>query len=118
MAPTTPLVRAAAATVLAGALSLSGLFVASPADAHERHQKAEDTQHVLVQRTADRQLGFAAVDAGNAKGDQRFCDDHPVDDDIVECDIDEIAWTCVNGDTDPTDGGCIGNADKPSVFPD
>lgn len=116
-----PRSRAGASIVLAGALTLSGLFgFADTASAQERSREpivrhSEPTAFVMVEAEPDR-LGFA-VESTKDTGGQQFCDGTPVPDDIVECDIDEIAWTCVNGDTDPTDGGCIGNADKPSVFP-
>ena len=115
------LTRFVATTALAGTLTLSGLVgLASTADAKERIRQpdmrhSEPATFVLAERDGD-ERGFTA-DATKDTGDQQFCDGTPVPDDIVECDIDEIAWTCVNGDTDPTDGGCIGNVDKPSVFP-
>lgn len=116
------LARSATTLVLAGTITVAGLFgVANPAAAEDRKQEPLKQQRevatfVLVEQDNDR-LGFG-VDSTKDTGDQQFCDGTPVPDDIVECDIDEIAWTCINGDTNPLDGGCIGNADKPSVFPE
>ena len=115
------LLRFATTAGIAGALAITSLVgLAGPATAHERTEEpltrhSQSTTLVLVERGSG-DYGFTAQTTKDT-GDQQFCDGTPVDDDIVECDIDEIAWTCVNGDTDPTDGGCIGNADKPSVFP-
>ncbi len=112
-----PLTRATSAVLLTGALTISGLIgLASPAAAQQRDTKVQEPMTFVMVERATPRFGFA-VESTDHKADQQYCDSTPVPDDIVECDIDELAWTCVNGDTDPTDGGCIGNADKPSVFP-